>query len=139
MSPNKPKTPARNVRVDDALWERARAVAESRGESLSEVIRMGLEQYVAAYGDEVPPAPRDPKVYTFEQQDQSHHYAPTGHADGISGRVRVRDGDLRIGDLLVWDRTYIVVDQLEPTNREDQIMRGHVDWDVTRERYGRIT
>ena len=39
-------TTLRNVRVADPLWSAARAVAESRGESLSDVIRAALERYV---------------------------------------------------------------------------------------------
>jgi predicted transcriptional regulator len=39
-------TTLRNVRVADDLWRRARAVAERRGESLSDVIRAALERYV---------------------------------------------------------------------------------------------
>jgi predicted transcriptional regulator len=41
-----PGTTLRNVRVADDLWRRARAVAERRGESLSEVIRSALVRYV---------------------------------------------------------------------------------------------
>lgn len=40
------KTPLRNVRIADPLWLAARAVAESRGENLSDVIRAALERYV---------------------------------------------------------------------------------------------
>lgn len=39
-------TTLRNVRVADDLWQRARAVAGKRGESLSDVIRAALERYV---------------------------------------------------------------------------------------------
>jgi predicted transcriptional regulator len=41
-----PGTTLRNVRVADDLWRRALAVARSRDESLSEVIRAALERYV---------------------------------------------------------------------------------------------
>lgn len=44
--PNAPKTPIRAVRVDDALWKAAKAVAERRGENLSDVIRQALVRYV---------------------------------------------------------------------------------------------
>lgn len=44
--PNQPKTPQRSVRVGDEVWLPAKAIAESRGESLSEVIRAALERYV---------------------------------------------------------------------------------------------
>ena len=45
MSPNKPKTPLRNVRVDDELWEAAKATAEERDETVSEVVRRSLADY----------------------------------------------------------------------------------------------
>jgi hypothetical protein len=38
-------TPLRNVRVGP-LWDEAMAIAEKRGENLSEVIRQALERYV---------------------------------------------------------------------------------------------
>ena len=44
--PNAPKTPLRNVRVSDDLWEAAMSKALERGESLSAVIRRALEKYV---------------------------------------------------------------------------------------------
>lgn len=42
-------TTLRNFRANDSLWMRAKAVAEVRGESLSDVLRKALEQYVAQY------------------------------------------------------------------------------------------
>lgn len=45
-----PGTTLRNFRADDTLWQRARAVAASRGESLSDVLRKALEQYIKRYG-----------------------------------------------------------------------------------------
>ena len=45
VMPNKPKTPLRNIRVDDELWAAAMAAADSRGESLSEAIRKFLKRY----------------------------------------------------------------------------------------------
>lgn len=41
-------TTLRNFRVADDLWNTARAVAERRGETLSDVLREALETYVAA-------------------------------------------------------------------------------------------
>ena len=41
-------TPLRNIRVDDELWEAAKEAAASRGQTLSEVIRAALGQYVRA-------------------------------------------------------------------------------------------
>ena len=43
--PNQPKTKLRNIRVEDELWDAAKAAAEARGESLSEAIRAFLKRY----------------------------------------------------------------------------------------------
>ena len=43
--PNAPKTPLRNIRVSDDLWQAAMSKAEERGETLSDVIRRALERY----------------------------------------------------------------------------------------------
>lgn len=50
--PNQPRpgNPARALRVEDELWEAAKAVAAERGESLSDVMRAALERYVKRYG-----------------------------------------------------------------------------------------
>lgn len=45
MSPSK-GTAQRTIRITDELWEAAQAVAEERGESVSDVIRSALEEYV---------------------------------------------------------------------------------------------
>lgn len=42
-------TKLRNIRVDDTLWDAAREVAERREESVSEVLREALAQYVATH------------------------------------------------------------------------------------------
>jgi len=47
--PNQPKTPMRAIRVSDELWKAAQEVARERGETLSDVIRDGLTQYVKRY------------------------------------------------------------------------------------------
>jgi predicted HicB family RNase H-like nuclease len=44
--PNKPKTPHRTIRIDDALWSAAQAAAEAEGKTLTEVIRAALTRYV---------------------------------------------------------------------------------------------
>lgn len=44
--PNQPKTPSRNVRIPDDLWEQAKAVAAEREETLTEVILRALRRYV---------------------------------------------------------------------------------------------
>jgi predicted HicB family RNase H-like nuclease len=41
-------TPRRTVRIEDGLWEEAKAAASERGESLSDVIRAALFDYVNA-------------------------------------------------------------------------------------------
>lgn len=44
--PNQPKTPPRSVRVSDDLWSAAKAKAEERGETVTDVIVRALERYV---------------------------------------------------------------------------------------------
>jgi predicted transcriptional regulator len=44
------RVPLRTVRVPDDVWRRALAVARSRDESLSQVIRRALERYVQRHG-----------------------------------------------------------------------------------------
>jgi hypothetical protein len=44
--PNQPKTPARSVRVGAPLWEAAKAKAEERGETVTDVIVRALDRYV---------------------------------------------------------------------------------------------
>lgn len=45
--PNQPKTPQHSFRVDDELWDHARAVARANGETVADVLRAGLRRYVA--------------------------------------------------------------------------------------------
>lgn len=40
-------TTHRTVRIEDGLWEAAKALADERGDNLSDVIRQGLRAYVA--------------------------------------------------------------------------------------------
>jgi hypothetical protein len=42
----RPGNPARAVRVEDELWNEAKAIAAKRGDSLSDVMRQALERYV---------------------------------------------------------------------------------------------
>ena len=42
-------TTLRNVRIAEDLWRRAMAVARTRDESLSDVMRTALERYVRRY------------------------------------------------------------------------------------------
>ena len=42
------KTPVRNVRVPDALWEAAKARAAAEGRTLTDVIVAALHRYVSA-------------------------------------------------------------------------------------------
>lgn len=44
--PNQPKTPHHSFRVDDDLWEAAKARAAERGETVAEVLRAFLREYV---------------------------------------------------------------------------------------------
>lgn len=80
--------------------------------------------------------PRPARDYTFHMMDADHHFAPTGAADNVSGRVKVSDNDLQLGDSLVWDGVYIRVNELRPTSKDGEyVMRGAVDWERTRESY----
>lgn len=45
---NGTRRPPRSVRVADDLWERAKAKAERRGETISEVVVTALTEYVEA-------------------------------------------------------------------------------------------
>lgn len=42
-------TTLRNVRISDDLWERAKRTAAKQDESVSQVIRWALENYVEAW------------------------------------------------------------------------------------------
>jgi hypothetical protein len=44
--PNQPKTPLRNVRVEDELWRKSKEKALMKGETVSDVIRRALERYI---------------------------------------------------------------------------------------------
>lgn len=44
--PNQPKTPQRSVRVPDDVWQAAKAKAESEGQTVSDVVRQALEDYL---------------------------------------------------------------------------------------------
>jgi antitoxin component of RelBE/YafQ-DinJ toxin-antitoxin module len=44
--PNAPKTPSRNVRISDDLWRAAQAKATELGETVSDVVRRALDEYV---------------------------------------------------------------------------------------------
>lgn len=43
--PNKPKTPIRGFRIPDDVYNAAKAKAEEKGETLTEVVRKALERY----------------------------------------------------------------------------------------------
>lgn len=45
MTPRPPRRP-RSVKVEDELWDAAKAKADERGDVLSEVIRDALKRYV---------------------------------------------------------------------------------------------
>lgn len=42
--PNQPKTPVRTVRLADPIWDRLKALAARRGESVSDAHREALER-----------------------------------------------------------------------------------------------
>lgn len=49
MVPNAPKTPKHGVRIDDELWQAAKRAAADRGETVADVIRRALRDYVASW------------------------------------------------------------------------------------------
>jgi len=49
-----PSQVMRSVRVPEALWEQAKAKADERHESISDIVREALERYVRADGDAQP-------------------------------------------------------------------------------------
>lgn len=48
MTPNRPGTPTTTFRLDPELLTRAKAKAAENGETVTAVVRRGLEEYVAA-------------------------------------------------------------------------------------------
>lgn len=56
------QTTPRAVRVSDALWDQALATAKARGDSVSEVIRQSLREYVASDGKRIAPRSRKRRV-----------------------------------------------------------------------------
>lgn len=52
--PNKPATPNRVVRVPDDLWDAAQAIADERGETMSDYVRRLIREDVRRW-----PGPRD--------------------------------------------------------------------------------
>lgn len=55
VSPNKPRTKNRVVRVPDDLWDAAKTAAASNGETVSDVIRRALREYVDRPDDDADP------------------------------------------------------------------------------------
>lgn len=50
---NVPVTKLRNLRVDDALWQEAKRIADERRETLSAVMKRALVEYVEKHGGNV--------------------------------------------------------------------------------------
>lgn len=48
MTPMENHTPRRTVRVEDALWNSAQEMAAKNGDTVSDIVRVGLEHYVAS-------------------------------------------------------------------------------------------
>lgn len=46
MSPNQPKTPSRNIRVPDDLWEAAKARTTEDGTTVTAVVNAALRAYL---------------------------------------------------------------------------------------------
>jgi len=47
--PNAPKTPARAVRISDEVWAALRDVAERKDLTVSDVVRLALEDFLARH------------------------------------------------------------------------------------------
>lgn len=60
-----PKTPRRTIRISDQLWHNAQTRADSRGESLSDIIRQALQRYLAAT------EPADPRATPVPYRSKS--------------------------------------------------------------------
>jgi len=56
------KTPVRNVRVPDGLWEAAKKRAAAEGRTITDVIVSALHRYVSA------PAPREDDTHAAERE-----------------------------------------------------------------------
>lgn len=54
LMPNQPKTPGRLIRVDEALWRAAQDAAAANDETVSDVVRRALRNYVKRHAR--PPA-----------------------------------------------------------------------------------
>lgn len=50
--PNQPKTPHRQVRVEESLWRAAMDKARAEGRTISDVVRKALEAYVGRAKEE---------------------------------------------------------------------------------------
>ena len=59
--PNQPATPLRSVRIPDDLWQLALEVAEKNGETVSDVIRRALVEYVTTGSKSAPASPKQPR------------------------------------------------------------------------------
>lgn len=50
MAPNQPKTPARNIRIPQDLWTKARAKAAAESTTVTAVVIAALERWVSEPG-----------------------------------------------------------------------------------------
>lgn len=49
--PNAPRTPNRSVRVSEEMWNAAKLIATSRGETMTTVVLRALEVYIRTRGE----------------------------------------------------------------------------------------
>ena len=49
MPPNQPATPTHSVRIPDAIWDAVRRLAESRGETATDVVLDALKRYLREF------------------------------------------------------------------------------------------
>lgn len=56
--PNQPKTPLHSFRVDDELWEQVLRAARANGQTIADVLRAALRDYLDRHPAIGQPAPR---------------------------------------------------------------------------------
>jgi len=82
--PNQEKTPRRTVRISDELWDAAAAKAETVGESVSDVVRRSLEQYVGTQASKPANIPTIHRDRTFTYKGEVYDILYQGRVDGYS-------------------------------------------------------
>jgi hypothetical protein len=76
------QTPLRSIRVSDTLWKRARARAIARGDSLSDVVRSALADYVLADDEQRQVARYRLALLEARQPEEALGAVDSGRRDG---------------------------------------------------------